>query len=65
MITVKVDSKMANDIIRDLTHQIFNSDSQKESLGVKNIADFNEETLEKVNQSGVPEYQQPVNFLRL
>lgn len=39
-VTENVDSKMANDIIRDLTNHIFNSDSQKESIGVKNIADF-------------------------
>jgi len=31
---------IANDIIRDLTKQIFNTDSSHETIGIKNIAKF-------------------------
>ena len=32
--------QIANDIIRDLTKQIFNTDSSHETIGIKNIAIF-------------------------
>ena len=34
------DSKFASDIIRDLTKQIFHTDSSHETIGIKNIAKF-------------------------
>lgn len=32
--------QIANDIIRDLTKQIFHNDSSHETIGIKNIAKF-------------------------
>ena len=39
--------QIANDIIRDLTRQIYNSDSSHESIGIKNIAIFIEKLAKK------------------
>ena len=34
------DNQLANEIIRDLTKEIFHNDSQKETVGIINVAKF-------------------------
>ena len=40
LVAQKQDSNLANEIIRDLTKEIYHNDSSYESVGIKNVAKF-------------------------
>jgi len=40
LVAERQDNQLANEIIRDLTKEIFHNDSQHETVGIKNVAKF-------------------------